>query len=130
MWLKVLLSIQLPVRLRMSYNFHEASMNAVPLKRKTSDAVDRISQSTPVEPKSDMAVCVDITTQDISDKSVPNFCDSVHQQETDYRIAIPSHDRAERLCTGTLALLRRHGIDMERVYVFIDPVATTGDGSP
>ena len=114
----------------MSYNFHEALFNAMPLKRKRADAVDGITQSTQVERKTAMAGCAEITTRDISVKSVPNFRDFVNHQEPDYRISIPSHDRSERLCTCTLALLRRHGIDMKRVYVFIDPEATAGDGTP
>ena len=73
-----------------------------------------------------------ITSQDIADKTVPHFRDFVGRRlpKLKFRIAIPSHDRSERLCTGTFALLRRHGIDMTQVYVFIAPLATIAVGTP
>ena len=114
----------------MPYNVHAALTNAMPLQGASCVADDTISQCSPIKRKPAAAQVVQVTGRDIADKSVPHFREFLHQPDPDYRIAIPSHDRSERLCTGTLALLRRHGIDMHRVYVFVDPVAATTDGSP
>ena len=114
----------------MPYNFHAALTKAMPLQRATCVADDAISPCSPVKRKPAAAQAVQVTSKDVADKTVPRFREFLHQPEPDYRIAIPSHDRSERLCTGTLALLRRHGVDMKRVYVFVDPVATTTEGSP
>ena len=94
------------------YNFHAALINTMPSKRKACIADDKISQSSPVRRKPAGAETVEITSQDIADRSVPHFRHFVNQKEPDYRIVIPSHDRSKRLCTGTLTMLRRHGIDM------------------
>ena len=83
-----------------------------------------------VKRKPAAALPILVTSADIEDKVVPHFRDFVGQQPPELRIAIPSHGRPERLCTGTLALLRRHGIDMNAVYVFVSGDTTNAAGSP
>ena len=114
----------------MSYEFHQVLSRTMSAKRKALDADDKISQSSPVKRKPASAKVVSFTGKDIAQGSTPHFRDFVGQMEPDYKIAIPSHDRSEKLCTGTLALLRRHGVDMQRVYVFVAPFDTTSDDTP
>ena len=100
------------------------------MKRKPSAAVEIVRRNLPVKRRPSGGEPLRITGQDIADNTVPHFRDFVDQKLPDFRVAIPSHDRSERLCTGTLAMLRRHGINMKQVYVFVAPMATNAAGSP
>jgi len=46
------------------------------------------------------------------------------------KIAIPSFDRPTKLCESTLPMLRRHGVDMATVHVFLAPTPAPGTTSP
>ena len=100
------------------------------MKRKPSAAVEMERRNLPVKRRPSGGEPLRITGQDIADNTVSHFRDFVDQKLPDFRVAIPSHDRSERLCTGTLAMLRRHGINMKQVYVFVAPMATNAAGSP
>ena len=50
--------------------------------------------------------------------------------KVEYQICIPSFNRPERLCESTLRLLRRHGIAMNRVHVFVAPTRAPAQGRP
>ena len=99
-------------------------------KRRPSVAVNKASKRQLVKRKPAAVQRTRITGHDIAVKTVPHFRDFVGQPLPNFRVAIPSHDRSERLCTNTLAMLRRHGIDMKQVFVFISPTATNAAGSP
>ena len=52
--------------------------------------------------------------------TVPHFYDYLkNNRKATYHICIPSFNRPEKLCQSTLRLLRRHGIDLNRVHVFV-----------
>jgi hypothetical protein len=50
--------------------------------------------------------------------------------DTDYKIVIPSFDRPAELCGNTLTLLKREGIDMDRVNIFVSPVTAKNKKQP
>ena len=54
--------------------------------------------------------------------TVPRFYDYLENRgKAAYFICIPSFNRPEKLCRTTLRLLKRHGIDLNRVHVFVAP---------
>ena len=54
--------------------------------------------------------------------TVPHFYDYLKKKrKAAYHICIPSFNRPEKLCRTTLRLLNRHGIDLDRVHVFVAP---------
>ena len=65
---------------------------------------------------------VRIHRQALESGTVAHFFDYLKcSHKVDYQICIPSFNRPERLCETSLRLLRRHGIPMDRVHVFVAP---------
>ena len=63
--------------------------------------------------------------------TVPHFHDYVtNRQPVDYVICIPSFNRPNKLCTSTLALLRRHGVNLRAVHVFVAPSCAPDESRP
>ena len=52
------------------------------------------------------------------------------EKRSDYWVVIPSFDRPEILCSTTLGLLRLHGVEMNRVAVFVSPETIEANGDP
>ena len=48
----------------------------------------------------------------------------------EFKLVIPSFDRPTALCGNTLSLLRRDGVPMDKVNVFVSPVPAAQGGSP
>ena len=54
--------------------------------------------------------------------TVPHFYEYLESKgKADYFICIPSFNRPEKLCRTTMRLLKRHGIDLNRVHIFVAP---------
>ena len=74
-----------------------------------------------------------ITAEDVANGSVTHWQDCLRKLRTetiDYKIVIPSYDRPTELCGYTLSLLRREGVPMNKVYVFVAPVSSIPGGTP
>ena len=56
--------------------------------------------------------------------------DIENDNKEEYDIVIPSFDRPEQICRTTLALLRRHGVSLSDVGVFITPSTQGKDDDP
>jgi len=59
---------------------------------------------------------------------VPHFAD--WRAETfapEYRVVIPTYKRAEKLCSTTLSLLRKHGIPLHRIRIYVNPENRGGE---
>ena len=72
-----------------------------------------------------------IQRSDVTALRVPHykdFADSAGMPP--YKIVIPSYDRPMKLCTTTLPLLKRHGIPLDKVAVFVQPGAAPGTNVP
>ena len=68
----------------------------------------------------DKTVLVDQSA--LASRAVPHFYDYLKsKRKVEYEICIPSFNRPEHLCEATLQFLRRHGIAMDRVHVFVAP---------
>lgn len=66
------------------------------------------------------ALC--ITPRNVAARRVPHYANFMHSDGVpQYKVVIPSFDRPNILCSKTLSLLRRHGISMTRVAVFVSP---------
>ena len=63
--------------------------------------------------------------------TVPHFHDYVtNRRAVEYVICIPSFNRPTKLCTSTLALLRRHGVNLRTVHVFVAPSSAPHESRP
>jgi len=74
-----------------------------------------------------------ITAAQVATTKVPHwqsFLRQVKPHDTEYKIVIPSFDRPAELCGNTLTLLKREGIDMDRVNIFVSPVAAKNKKQP
>lgn len=78
-----------------------------------------------------MAADAQITAADVASRSIPdltNWADIALMAEI--KFVIPTYDRPDRLCTSTLAMLRKHGIPMKQVGVFVFPGIVRGQSAP
>ena len=72
-----------------------------------------------------------IEEQDVESGAVPHFYDYLTcSRKVEYQICIPTFNRPVRLCNASLRLLRRHGIAMNRVHVFVAPTPAPGESRP
>ena len=78
-----------------------------------------------------MARHVTVTVSDLSAGVVPHFADwLLNPHVAEYKIVIPSFNRPRLLCETTLQLLKRQGIPLGRVAVFVAPVTVRGQHDP
>lgn len=74
-----------------------------------------------------------ITAQDAASGTVRHWRDSLAMQSAtalDFKLVIPSFDRPTALCGNTLSLLRKEGVPMNKVNVFVSPLPATPGGTP
>ena len=62
---------------------------------------------------------------------VPHFFDYLKKTDlAEVKIAVPTFNRPSKLCTATLPFLRRHGVRMDRIHLFMAPTAVSPDAKP
>ena len=74
-----------------------------------------------------------ITAQDAASGTVSHWRDSLNTttaKDIDFKLVIPSFDRPTELCGNTLSLLRRDGVPMDKVNVFVSPGSASPGGNP
>ena len=63
--------------------------------------------------------------------TIPHFFDYLkHGPLARVKIAVPTFNRPATLCECTLPFLRRHGVEMGRIHIFVAPTAVSHDSSP
>ena len=72
-----------------------------------------------------------VTASDVAAGVVPHFQDWLHcQHVAEYKVVIPSYNRPRLLCETTLQLLRKQGVPLGRVAVFVAPGTVAGQQDP
>ena len=74
-----------------------------------------------------------ITAHDVASGTVKHWHDSLTKttrSQIDYKVVIPSFDRPIELCGYTLSLLRKEGVPMDKVNVFVSPSSARPGGTP
>jgi hypothetical protein len=74
-----------------------------------------------------------ITANDVAAGTVKHWHDSLtktSRSQIDYKLVIPSFDRPTELCGNTLSLLRREGVPLDKVNVFVSPSSAMPGGTP
>ena len=74
-----------------------------------------------------------ITAHDVTSGSVTHWQDSLTKttkSNVEYKLVIPSFDRPTELCGYTLALLRKEGVPLDKVNVFVSPSSAKPGGTP
>jgi hypothetical protein len=74
-----------------------------------------------------------ITAEDAASGTVTHWRDSLNTttaKNIEFKLVIPSFDRPTELCGNTLSLLRRDGVPLDRINVFVSPLAASPGGTP
>ena len=74
-----------------------------------------------------------ISAEDAANGKVKHWQDSLNQtigKNIDFKLVIPSFDRPTELCGNTLSLLRKEGVPLDKVNVFVSPVSAIPGGTP
>ena len=74
-----------------------------------------------------------ITAAHAASGTVPHWRESLStrtDKNIEFKLVIPSFDRPTELCGNTLSLLRRDGVPLDKVHVFVSPLTASRIGVP